>query len=125
VETTTWQAFWERVRDRSAVRVERSMYRRVQAPMLCRSGGLALFAEYHHGGKSARVRAYTDEPCKEGQLLELELVTPGEAHEPLVVRGKVRWIDRLTDDYPARYDVGLDVLPLSQQDHDRLSLVLL
>jgi hypothetical protein len=118
---TTWQAFWSRVRERTSVSVERSAYRRVQAPMVCRSGGLALFAEYHHGGKTARVRAYSDEAYKEGQLVEIELVTKEDS---LVVRGKVRWIDKLDDDYPARFDIGMDVLPLSNHDLERLNLVL-
>lgn len=121
MNTTTWAAFWSRVRERAKpVTVERNAYRRVQAPMLCRSGGLALFAEYHHGGKTERVRAYSDEPYREGQLVEIELETP----EKLVVRGKVRWIDRLEGDYPARFDIGMDVLPLSREDHERLNLVL-
>ena len=44
--------------------------------------------------------------------------------ETLVVRGKVRWIDKLDGDYPARFDIGMDVLPLSNHDLERLNLVL-
>lgn len=97
------------------------MYRRVQAPMLCRAGGLEVFAEYHHGGQSAHVRAYSDEQYKKGQLIEIELMSKDE---PLVMRGKVRFVDRLAGDHPARYDIGFDVLPLSKDDLDRLNLVL-
>jgi hypothetical protein len=104
--------------------MERSAYRRVQAPMLCRSAGLALFAEYHHGGKSARIRAYTDERYRAGDMIELELVTPDEPNEPLIVRGTVRWVDRLGGAFAARYDIGLEVLPLCEADLRRLSLVL-
>jgi hypothetical protein len=119
--TTTWQSFWERLRERSDVRVERTQYKRIQAPMLCRSGGLMLFAEYHHGGTGARVRVYSDDPYKEGQLVEIALES---SDEPLVVRAKVRWVDSLPGEQPARFDVGMDVLPLSLQDLQRLEQVL-
>ncbi len=89
--------------------------------MLCRSGGLMLFAEYHHGGEGARARLYSDDRYKEGQLIEIELES---AAEPLVVRGRVRWIDSLPGEQPACYDIGIDVLPLSRPDLERLQQVL-
>jgi hypothetical protein len=103
---------------------DRRRYPRVQADLICRPAGLALF---HHARHTKDVslggcRVFTDEELAVGTRLDLDvLLSEGSS-----VRcwAEVVWRVRLENGAPARFDVGLKFLDLAPDDIQRLATVL-
>lgn len=103
---------------------ERRRYRRVQAPVYCRPLGFRIFdapqraQDIGEGG----LRIYSDDEVKKGTRLELELFLPDATSVSCKV--EVAWIERLSRDAPARFDVGLKLTSIEEADLRRLAVVL-
>jgi len=103
---------------------DRRRYPRVEANVVCRPSGLALF----HARRTARdislggVRILSDDDFKVGQRLELDVLLPDGS----TVRcwGEVVWIAPLGEGGPARYDIGLRFTDMDVPDVQRLATVL-
>jgi hypothetical protein len=65
------------------------------------------------------VRIYSDEALKVGELLKMEFFLPDV--QPVTYTGEVVWIEELTGEAPARFDVGLKFIQL---EPDALKLLL-
>jgi len=65
------------------------------------------------------MRVYSDHPLKIGQCLEIELFLPDNTH--LTCNVEVRWLQPVTGDQSANYDVGLKFLHISEEDLLRLA----
>ena len=91
---------------------ERRKYRRIQAPLYCRPAGMKFLArqrlpiDLSLGG----VRIYSDDALRVGELLKLEFFL--EETEPVTYTAQVVWTEALSQDSPARFDVGLKFLDL-------------
>lgn len=105
---------------------ERRQYKRVRAPVYCRTLGISqrfLQArtqplDISLGG----MRIYSDEPVKKGLRLELELFLPDNT--TVTCKVEVVWVDALPNGSPARHDVGLKFIDVSDEDRRRLGAVL-
>ena len=99
---------------------ERTAYRRIQAPLICRPAGLRIFASHDIGvaGDVARVRIFSDEAFELGDRLKLKIVLHGSASAKFYA--EVIWLEPLSRRAPARYDVGLHV---ERIDEDTASLL--
>ena len=91
-------------------------YPRLAAPVLCRPAGrLAALRGRAPGPLALRgLRVLSDEPQREGSLLELEVLSPEGASITAVVR--VEAVRENPRGAPARYDVALQVCDLAQSD---------
>ena len=68
------------------------------------------------------IRLYADDPHTAGERLELELFLPD--HSELTCRVEVVWIETLPLDAPARFDVGVRFVEISDADRSRLAAAL-
>ena len=96
----------------------------MQANVLCRATGLALF---HHRRNTRDVslggaRVFSDEAFSAGRRLELEVILP-DGHS-LRCWAEVVWLVELEQPAPARFDVGLKFTDMSPSDVQRLAGVL-
>lgn len=91
-------------------------YPRVAAPALCRPAGPCAAMRGRAPGPLALrgLRVLSDEPQREGSLLELEVLSPEGASITAVVR--VEAVRENPRGAPARYDVALQVCDLAQSD---------
>ncbi len=103
---------------------DRRRYPRVQADVVCRPAGIALF---HHRRNTQDVslggmRVFTDDDFERGSRLELDVLLPDGG----TVRcwAEVVWQLELGDGQPARFDVGLKFLDMASSDVQRLASVL-
>jgi c-di-GMP-binding flagellar brake protein YcgR len=103
---------------------ERRRYRRIQAPVYCRPAGVSFLARHREavdislGG----VRVYSDERRRVGALAKMEFfVEGGPAH---TYTAEVVWVEELSAEAPAKYDVGLKFVDLSPQALDFLTSLL-
>ncbi len=88
---------------------DRRRYRRLNAPVYWRTAGLRSAwkpVDLSLGG----IRIYSDDAFEIGARIQLELLVPGE---PIPFHARVVWIEALPGGAPARYDVGLEFLELS------------
>lgn len=104
--------------------IDRRRFPRMEADVLCRSSGLALF---HHRRNTQDVslggaRVFSDERFSVGQRLELEVVLPKSSR--LTCWAEVVWLQELDDPAPARFDVGLKFTDMAADDLRRLAAVL-
>jgi len=103
---------------------DRRKYRRIRAPLYCRPAGVKFLARQREpvdvslGG----VRIFSDEELRVGQLLKMEFFLPDT--EPVTYTGEVVWIDRLAEDAPAKFDVGLKFIQLGPDALELLTKVL-
>lgn len=103
---------------------DRRRYPRVQANIVCRPAGSALF---HHKRNTQDIslggmRVYADEDFEVGSRLDLEVLMPG--HTSVRCWATVVWRAELGESAPARYDVGLKFTDLAPSDVQRLAAVL-
>lgn len=103
---------------------DRRRYPRVQAEVLCRPAGTALF---HHRRSPQDIslggmRVYTDEDYPVGRRLDLDVLLP----DGTAVRcwAEVVWTVGLAGDEEARFDIGLRFTDLAPADIQRLAAVL-
>jgi hypothetical protein len=115
-----WSAFWSKLTRAWARTPDFHRYRRIQAPSLCRPSGFVVFADVIVG-PTEHVRVYSDERFNPGQMLELDVEIDGMS---LTCIARVKWTETLSGRDVARFDVALDVLPMSPETHARLTLVL-
>ena len=103
---------------------ERRQYRRIQAPVYCRPGGVSLLARNRQpvdlslGG----VRVYSDDKYRVGELVKMEFFVSGAP--PVTYTAQVVWIDPMPKDSPAKFDVGLKFVDLSPEALTFLATVL-
>lgn len=100
---------------------DRRQFRRVRAPVTCRAAGAhARIAapqqplDISLGG----MRIYASEEVRSGTRLELELFLGEGGSVPCTV--EVVWVEKLPPSAPARFDVGLRILVISDADRRRL-----
>jgi hypothetical protein len=107
---------------------ERRRFKRLNAPVFCRPLGRAMSAsqevepfdvqDISLGG----IRVFTDDRHSEGDHLELELwLQDGDG---ITLDTVVVWVEKLADDAPARFEVGLRFLDVAKKDLERLEGVL-
>jgi c-di-GMP-binding flagellar brake protein YcgR len=100
---------------------DRRKYRRIRAPLYCRPAGMHFLARQREpvdvslGG----IRIFSDEALRVGELLKMEFFLPDVP--PVTYTAEVVWVETLTGDAPARYDVGLKFIQL---EPDALKLLL-
>jgi hypothetical protein len=105
---------------------ERRKFKRLHAPVFCRPLGAALVAS--EGEREVQdismggVRVFTDDAHKLGEHLELELFLP--EGEGVTLDTQVMWVDALPPGSPAKFEVGLRFVELSDVDAKRLEAVL-
>jgi Tfp pilus assembly protein PilZ len=102
---------------------DRREFPRLQAAVFCRPAGKTLFGrraaqDISMGG----IRLYADDPHTVGDRLELELFLPD--HGEVTCRVEVVWIETLPVGAPARFDVGVKLVAISDADRARLAAVL-
>jgi c-di-GMP-binding flagellar brake protein YcgR len=106
---------------------ERRRFPRLQAQAYFRPAGVrALVQDWQNRVRDISlggVGVYSDEHVAVGDALELEIFQPGS--DSFTVTTKVARIERLADDAPARYDVGLVFVSMSEEVHERLRAILL
>ncbi len=91
--------------------MDRRRYPRLNAPAYWRASGLSSAwkpVDVSLGG----MRVYSDDPFEVGARFELELFVSGEESVQCDVR--VVWVDALPESSPARYDIGVEFLELSE-----------
>jgi hypothetical protein len=59
------------------------------------------------------VRIYSDEELRVGELLKMEFFLPEVP--PVTYTAEVVWIERLPEDAPAKFDVGLKFIQLEPE----------
>jgi c-di-GMP-binding flagellar brake protein YcgR len=103
---------------------DRRRFPRVQADVVCRPAGAALF---HHRRNTRDVslggmRVYSDEHFPLGSRLDLDVLLPDKSQ----VRcwAIVVWLVELNAGAPARFDVGLKFTDMAPTDIQRLAAVL-
>lgn len=67
------------------------------------------------------LRIYSDDPVAVGDALDLDVYHAGET---FTVTAKVMWVDKLPTDAPARFDIGLAFVKLSDEARERLRTIL-
>jgi c-di-GMP-binding flagellar brake protein YcgR len=107
------------------VAVDRRRFRRIQAPVYCRSAGLSFLAKNRAESidlSMGGIRVYSDQDYSVGEFLRLELfVADGE---PATFTAEVMWREALPAGGPARFDVGLKFHELDQAALQLLTSVL-
>ena len=103
---------------------ERRRYPRVQADIVCRPAGGALF---HHKRNTQDIslggmRVYSDEDFEVGMRLDLDVLMPD--HTSVRCWAIVVWRAQLEATAPARFDVGLKFTDMASSDIQRLAAVL-
>jgi len=104
--------------------IDRRRFPRVQAPISCRPASFLtrVAARQVQDASLGGLRAYTDEPHKVGERLELELLFRDGTDA--TVLAEVVWIETLTEGGPARYDVGMRFVSFRPGDQERIARVL-
>ena len=106
---------------------ERRKFKRLHAPVFCRPLGASLVPQ-GEGEREVQdismggVRVFTDDQHQLGEHLELELFLP--EGEGVTLDTQVVWVDALEPGAPARFEVGLRFVELSEADARRLEAVL-
>jgi hypothetical protein len=113
------------------VQDERRKYKRLNAPVFCKpigrtNSGVVAGApqprldvqDISLGG----IRVYTDDRHTEGDRLELELWLPDG--DGITLDTTVVWVEKLPNDAPARFEVGLRFVDVAKKDLERLESVL-
>ena len=103
---------------------DRRRYPRVDANVLCRPAGVALF---HHKRNTQDIslggmRVFTDEEFRPGNKLELEVLLPDGSI--VLCWAEVVWLSRLDGATPARCEAGLRFTDMATRDVERLASVL-
>lgn len=103
---------------------ERRKYPRLRANALVRPVGrfTQLRARPVNDLSAGGLRVYSDETYRPGERLELELLLPGSETVELV--GQVVWTEPLPEGAPARFDVGIRYLEISDSGLQRIASVL-
>jgi hypothetical protein len=104
---------------------DRRRFRRVQAPVLCRPVGRALFGPHGQPAvdiSQGGIRLYCDEALEPGEHLEIELFLPDQS--TITCQVEVVWIDTLTANGPAKYDVGMKFIDAPTEAMESLAVVL-
>jgi hypothetical protein len=104
---------------------ERREFPRLHATIYCRPRGFSLFKgrrepqDVSLGG----IRIFSDEPMKLGTRLNIEMFVRDD-DKPVVAGVEVVWIDELPADAPARFDVGLKFIDLSDRVVEKIQFFL-
>ena len=102
---------------------ERREFPRINAPVFCRPVGKPFFGRRRANDISlGGIRIFADEAPAKGDRLELELFLPDQSE--LVCTVEVVWIEDLPEGSPARHDVGVKFVRISDHDRSRLQTVL-
>lgn len=104
---------------------DRRQFRRVRAPVTCRAAGphaRVAAAQQPQDISLGGMRIYASEEVRCGARLELELFLGEGGTVPCTV--EVVWVEKLPSPAPARFDVGLRMLIISDADRQRLAAVL-
>jgi hypothetical protein len=91
--------------------VERRQYRRIQAPVYCRPGGLLARGREAVDISLGGVRVYSDDRYRVGELVKMECFAEGCA--AFTYTAEVVWIEELAPGSPAHFDVGLKFVELA------------
>ena len=104
--------------------LDRRRFRRIAAPISVRPVSFLARAISRRVNDASLggLRAYSDEPRRAGERLELDLSFGGGA--AATVLAEVVWVERLQDGAPARYDVGMRFIDVSSADQERIARVL-
>ncbi len=98
--------------------IDRRRYRRLNAPAYWRASGLSTAwkpVDVSLGG----MRVYSDDAFELGARFELELFLRGE--ESIQCDVRVVWVDALPEGAPARFDIGIEFLELSDAQRQALT----
>lgn len=107
----------------SSERDDRRRYHRVQAPAFVRRAGFFAGATRRVNDISTGgLRMFSDDEHRPGTRLEFELFLPGA--QSVEFMAEVVWLERLSADAPARFDVGFKYLDVDRADLERISRVL-
>ena len=103
---------------------DRREFPRVNAPVFCRPLGKPLFFQRRRATDISMggIRIFADEAPATGDRLELELFLPDSSE--VVCTVEVVWVEDLPEGSPARHDVGVKFVRISDEDRQRLSAVL-
>lgn len=104
--------------------LDRRRYRRIAAPISVRPVSFLArtIPRRVNDASLGGLRAYSDEPRRTGERLELELSFADG--EPATVLAEVVWVERLGDGAPARYDIGMCFIDASAADQERIARAL-
>jgi hypothetical protein len=104
--------------------LDRRRFRRVRAPIAVRPVSFLARAVPRRVSDASQggLRAYSDEPRKVGERLELELFFPDGTGA--TVLAAVVWVESLPDGGPAHYDVGVRFVDASPADQARIASAL-
>jgi c-di-GMP-binding flagellar brake protein YcgR len=105
---------------------DRRQFKRVHAPVYCRPVGPSLRfsterskpTDISRGG----MRIYAEQAPTKGSELDIELFLPDNVS--VACRVQVVWIEELPAGSPARFDVGLRFVDITDEDRARLGGVL-
>ena len=100
--------------------VDRRRYPRIAAPVYYRPAGPDFL---HHRRTTVDVslggmRVYTDDELQVGTRLEIDLLLDGDVTARCWAR--IAWVDRLSGDARALYDIGLEFIDMSDEDRSLL-----
>lgn len=104
--------------------VDRRRMPRLAAPVIYRRSGSGVF---HHQRSSVDVsgggmRVLSDEPFRQGDRLELDLLPPGDP--PIHIWARVAWVEELPTGADASHEVGLQFTDVADEDRQRLASML-
>ena len=104
--------------------LDRRRYRRIAAPISVRPVSFLArtIPRRVNDASLGGLRAYSDEPRRPGERLELELSFGDGA--AVTVLAEVVWVEALTDGEPARYDIGMRFIDASATDQERIARAL-
>ena len=97
----------------------------MRAPVTCRAAGQharVAVAQQPQDISLGGLRIYASEEVGCGARLDLELFLGDGGSVPCTV--EVMWVEKLASAAPARFDVGLRILVISESDQQRLGAVL-
>jgi hypothetical protein len=101
----------------------RSYPRLLGAPVLWRRSGQSNLDQHQAVDVSAGgIRLYADAPHVPGEHLELDLFLPDRTK--IVCIAEVAWVEALPLTAPARFDVGLKFIEISQAARAKLAALL-
>ena len=100
----------------------RRQFKRVKADILCRAAPFSLSRKPIQDIGIGGLRVFSDEKQKIGKKLEIELFPPGQKSFSCTVQ--VIWLNELSDNTAARYEIGLQFLKVCQKDLGLLKTII-
>jgi len=97
---------------------EKRGFDRRQISLFCKTRGLFRGRYWAVDISRGGARIYSDRPLKVGEALQLKFFVPGSKTVTPTVR--VAWIKETADKSPAKYEIGLQFLDISETCLNRL-----